>query len=70
MKRIIAEVDYVQGRLHDGYYELILTDEEYEEYQKLSEEEQKEWIQDGEFVLSRYDVDDMGKITDIHIEKC
>lgn len=68
MPVITAEVEYVQGTLRYGYYELDLSEEKYEEFKKLSKEEQKQEIEDnGNFVIGEYDIDSVGDITDIYL---
>ena len=63
--KIIADVDYVAGYLRCGHYELELNDEEYKEYKSLSEEDKISWIEDGNFIVHDYEVDDIGPITEI-----
>ena len=64
--KIIADVDYVTGHLRYGHWELELTDEEYNEYKNLSEEDKISWIEEeGEFIIDDYEVDDIGTITEI-----
>lgn len=68
MPTITADVEYIQGTLRYGYYELSLSDKEYEEFKKLSEEEQKQKIEDnGNFQVEDYDLDSVGDITNIYL---
>lgn len=53
MKTLIAKVEYVAGHLRSGHYELKLTDDEYREFENMSDEDQESYI--------------IGPITDTHI---
>lgn len=66
--KIIADVDYVIGHLRYGHYELKLSDEDYKEYKSLSEKDKISWIEDGEFIVDDYRIDDIGLITEIREE--
>lgn len=44
MHTVIGEVDYVLGQIHSGHYEIILSDFEFFEFQKMSEKDQKKYI--------------------------
>lgn len=48
----------LMGHLRYGHYTLKLTEEEYKQFQSMSEDEQKDWIKDGDFTLDSYSVDD------------
>lgn len=63
--KIVADVDYVCGHLRYGHYELELNDQEYKEYKSLSEEDKISWIEDGEFIVDDYEIDDIGTITEV-----
>ena len=63
--RIIADVDYVTGHLRYGHWELELSDEDYNEYKNLSEEDKISWIEDGNFIIDDYRIYDIGTITEI-----
>lgn len=68
MPTITADVDYVQGILRYGWYELNLSEEDYEKFKKLSKEEQMQKIEDdAKFIVGDYDVDSIGDITDIYL---
>jgi hypothetical protein len=73
MKKIIANIEEIQGRFYDAYYELEVSDEELENFDTLSEEEKEEYIQsNGKLILDTdgdYDIDDIGDISDIVIEE-
>lgn len=65
--KIVADIDYVQGYLRYGHYELILNDEEFEKFKSLSENDQEEEIRDnGNLMIDSYSVDDIGSITEIN----
>ena len=67
--KIIANVDYVTGNLRYGHWELELSDEEYNEYKNLSEEDKISWIEDGNFIVDDYyGIYDIGTITEIREE--
>ena len=68
MAQIIAQVEYVEGHLRYGHYELSLVDETLEEFKNMSIPEQKEFIQEkGEFILDDYSCYWIGPIEDIEI---
>lgn len=67
--KIIADVDYVNGHLRYGHYELELDDEDYNKYKNLSEEDKISWIEDdGDFIVDDYRIYDIGTITEIREE--
>lgn len=67
--KIIADVDYVTGHLRDGHWELKLSDEDYNKYKNLSEEDKVSWIEeDGDFIVDDYRIYDIGTITEIREE--
>lgn len=69
MKTITAEVEYVQGHLRYGHYELKLTDEEFEKFKDMSCDEQESYVREkGHLVVDDYCVDDVGPITDINFD--
>ena len=69
MKTITAEVEYVQGYLRYGHYEVNLTDEDFEKFKDMSCDEQEEYIRNtGNFVVDSYCIDDIGSITDINMD--
>lgn len=59
MKTLIAKVEYVAGHLRSGHYELKLTDDEYREFENMSDEDQ--------LIVDDFYVYDIGPITDTHI---
>lgn len=62
MKTITAKCT-ADGYLRYGTYTLSLSDEEYEEFSKLSESEKGDWIKEGgSFELDDYELND----TDIY----
>lgn len=72
MKTLIAKVEYVAGHLRSGHYELKLTDDEYREFENMSDEDQESYIKRrGSLIVDDfyniYFVDDIGPITDTHI---
>ena len=50
MKQITCDCN-VMGYLRYGHYTLNLTEEEYKEFESMSDDEKKDWIKDG---VSRY----------------
>lgn len=70
MYKIEAEVDYVVGYLRSGYYVLYLNEEAFEEYQALSDEEKKEYLEEeGEFKLDDVSIEEIGPIINIKYSK-
>ena len=57
MKKIECNCN-VMGYLRYGHYTLNLTEEEYKEFESMSDDEKKDWIKDGDFTLDSYSVDD------------
>ena len=58
-KIITVPVDYVCGHLRDGHYRLELSDKEYQEFLESSDEEKRDWVCDGEFIVDSYRIDDI-----------
>lgn len=59
MKKVVLDCERVQGYLRGGYFELGLSDKEYEIFKSQSKEEQLDWITDcGNLVVNSYSVDD------------
>ena len=46
------------GHLRYGHYTLNLTEEEYKEFESMSDDGKKDWIKDGDFTLDSFSVDD------------
>ena len=70
MATVIGEVDYVQGYLKYGHYELKLSDAKLEEFSKLSDKEKKAMLRDeGELIVDEAEIEDVGGITSIEIYK-
>ena len=61
-KLITCPVDYVCGHLRNGHYELKLTDEEFAEFQQLSDDGKASWLVEGNFIVDSYEVDDIGDL--------
>ena len=67
MHTICGELEYVQGFLRDGHFEMELNDGDFEKFKSLSLKEQEEWLKDeGYTVLDDYTIDDIGDITEIN----
>ena len=63
---ITADLSYVVGHLRHGHYELKLSDEEYEEFKKMSKEEKKDYICDcGKIVIDDFYLNDHGEVINI-----
>ena len=70
MALITAQVDYVNGYLKYGHWELSLEDKELEEFKNSSREDQKSWlINNGSFVVDDYEINDYGDLDEIKIEE-
>ena len=66
---VTANLEYVAGYLTYGHFEAELSDEELEEFKKMSEEDQREYIYDnGHIIVDDYDVNDYGEMTDIEYD--
>lgn len=67
MHTIYGDLDYVQGFLRDGHFEMELNDKDFEKFKSLSLKEQKEWLRDeGSVEVDDFSVDDIGSITEIN----
>lgn len=67
MHTICGELEYVQGFLRDGHFEMELNDEDFEKFKSLSLKEQKEWLEDeGCLEIGSYRIEDRGSITKIN----
>ena len=70
MALITAEVDYVNGYLRYGHWELSLEGKELEEFLNSSKEDQESCLtENGSFVLDDYRVSDYGDLQEIKIEE-
>lgn len=64
---LIGSIDYIQGHLRYGHYE-VEVDELF--ITNSSNKQLIEYLQDnGEIIIDDYDIDDMGEITEVRIEK-
>ena len=61
-KLITCPVDYVCGHLRYGHYELKLTDEEFAEFQQLSDDDKASRLVEGNFIVDSYEIDDIGDL--------
>lgn len=58
-RRITLNCNYIQGYLRDGYFNLELSEEDYEKFKALPKEEQINWITDcGDLVITSYKIED------------
>lgn len=65
--RVTGALDYVQGHLRYGHFELEVDKEEWD---KLSQEEQKERLKDyGELIIDDWEIDGTGDIYEITKEE-
>ena len=70
MALITAQVDYVNGYLKYGHWELSLEDKELEEFKNSSKEDQESWLMNnGSFVVDDYKINDYGDLHEIKIEE-
>ena len=69
MIHIIADADWIDGRLEFGHYNLYLdSPEELEAFKKLTPEEQAQKILDeGDLIVDGYDIDEYARPTNIQI---
>lgn len=59
MKTVRINCNYVQGHLREGHLECTMTDEKFDRFNTLSEEDKIEWIKDyGKLIIDSYEVDD------------
>lgn len=64
MHKVIAELEYISGRIRSGHFTLFLTDTELADFRELSPEDKEDWVKaDGDLVVDDYDIHDIGKIT-------
>lgn len=65
-----GDLDYVRGYLRYGIKEMILNEEEYEEFSKMTREEQMEWLDDeGEVEILDYSLEDYGDVTSVEVKE-
>ena len=63
---VTADLSYIVGHLRYGHYELELSDEEYEEFKKMSKEDKKEYIcENGKIIIDDYDLNDYGELINL-----
>lgn len=66
MTTVIGNVDYIDGYLRYGHFELDLDNEDLEEFKKLINEEKIEYLKEnGILIIDDYRINDYGEITDI-----
>ena len=62
---IHADIDYIDGHLRYGHYELEV---EKSVWDKLSDDEKREYIEDvGELEVDDFEINDIGDITEIQV---
>ena len=70
MALITAQVDYVNGYLKYGHWELLLEGKELEDFKNSSKEDQEFWLtESGSFELDDYEINDYGDLDEIKIEE-
>lgn len=70
MKKVKITQDVcLDGYLRRGHYELELSSEQYEEFKKLSKEEQEQWITEGNLIIDDYRVNHCEVASDYSIEE-
>ena len=70
MALITAQVDYVNGYLKYGHWELSLEGKELEDFKNSSKEDQEFWLtESGSFELDDYEINDYGDLDEIKIEE-
>lgn len=66
MTTVIGNVDYIDGYLRYGHFELDLDNEDLEDFKKLINEEKIEYLKEnGILIIDDYRINDYGEITDI-----
>ena len=66
MTTVIGNVDYIDGYLRYGHFELDLDNEDLEEFKKLINEEKIQYLKEnGILIIDDYRINDYGEITDI-----
>ena len=66
MTTVIGNVDYIDGYLRYGHFELDLDNEDLEEFKKLINEEKIEYLKENSIlIIDDYRINDYGEITDI-----
>ena len=70
MALVTAQVDYVQGYLKYGHWELFLEEKDLVEFKNSTKEEQESWLtNNGHFVLDDYEINDYGDLQKIEIQE-
>jgi len=66
MTTVIGNVDYIDGYLRYGHFELDLDNEDLEDFKKLINEEKIEYLKEnGKLIIDDYRINDYGEIIDI-----
>lgn len=70
MAYIQAEVEYVDGHLRYGHFEMELEGSELEKFKGLDDEGQKDWLRDaGEFVVDDTSINDIGPMLKVSVQE-
>lgn len=64
---VIAEIEWISGRLRHGHFEVDVPEEQEEEFRQMSREKQIEYIEyHGHLLIDDFRIDDYGDINDIY----
>ena len=65
---IAADLEYVVGHLRCGHVEAVLTEEEYEEYKALSDDEKADYLNElGDLIIDDVSIEDRGPLQNIEV---
>jgi len=65
--KITGDLDYIQGHLRYGHYELEIDKQKWD---SMNEDEQKEYLEDcGDLIVDDYEIEDRGDICEITKEE-
>ena len=65
---ITADLEYIVGHLRCAHVEAVLTEEEYEEFKALSDDEKADYLNEvGNLVIDDVSIEDRGPLQDIEV---
>lgn len=68
MKTIIGHLEFLAGRIESGHFELSLSEEDFEKFNKLSEDEKKDYLElHGNIIVDYDEITDYGSITELKV---
>lgn len=67
---VTADLDYVEGHLRTGYKQMFLSQEEFDAFNTLEEEDQMEWLRDsGETIVTDWEINGHGAMDYLEVRE-